>query len=86
MNYAVGLGPTSITVGDFNGDGKLDLAIANAGSSNVSLLLGNGDGTFQMAADYSAGWVRSLWPQRTSTVMASSTWQALMGTATTFQY
>ena len=38
--------PISIAVGDFNGDGKADLAIANWGNSTVSVLLGNGDGTF----------------------------------------
>ena len=32
--------------GDFNGDGRLDLVIANCGSNDVSVLLGNGDGTF----------------------------------------
>ena len=34
-------------MGDFNGDGKLDLAVANYGSNTVSVLLGNGNGTFQ---------------------------------------
>jgi hypothetical protein len=34
-------------VGDFNGDGKLDLATANPTLGTVSVLLGNGDGTFQ---------------------------------------
>jgi hypothetical protein len=38
--------PQSVAVADFNGDGKLDLAIANAGSDTVTVLLGNGDGTF----------------------------------------
>jgi FG-GAP-like repeat len=36
--------------GDFNGDGKLDLAVTNASSNTVSILLGNGDGTFSAAA------------------------------------
>jgi uncharacterized repeat protein (TIGR01451 family) len=54
-SYAVGIGPISVAVGDFNGDGKLDLAVANAGSKNVSVLLGNGDGTFQTAANFDAG-------------------------------
>ena len=41
--------------GDFNGDGKLDLAVANQKSNSVSVLLGNGDGTFRVAVSYSAG-------------------------------
>ena len=42
--------PEAIAVADFNGDGKLDLAVANSGSNNVTILLGNGDGTFTQAA------------------------------------
>src|SRR6266699_2929617 len=42
-------GPSGIAVGDFNGDGKLDLAVVNFGDWNVYVLLGNGDGTFQAA-------------------------------------
>ncbi len=42
-------------MGDFNGDGALDLVVANFGSGNVSVLLGNGDGTFRAAVDYGAG-------------------------------
>jgi len=37
--------PKQVVVGDFNGDGKLDLAITNAASNTMSVLLGNGDGT-----------------------------------------
>ncbi len=44
-----------MTAGDFNGDGKLDLAVANYGSNTVSILLGNGDGTFQSHLDYRTG-------------------------------
>jgi len=43
---SVGYGPTSIAVGDLNGDGKLDLAVADSGSTSVAILLGNNDGTF----------------------------------------
>jgi hypothetical protein len=38
--------PYSVMVADFNGDGKPDLAIANAGSNTIGVYLGNGDGTF----------------------------------------
>src|SRR5207249_4538255 len=43
---AVGSCPYSVAVGDVNGDGKLDLTTVNSGSNNVTVLLGNGDGTF----------------------------------------
>ena len=39
--------PVSIALGDFNGDGKLDAAIADRLAGDVFILLGNGDGTFQ---------------------------------------
>jgi len=39
--------PWSIAAGDFNRDGKLDLAVSNYGDNSLSVLLGNGDGTFQ---------------------------------------
>src|SRR6266699_918738 len=42
-------GPSGMAVGDFNGDGKLDLAVVNFGDWNIYVLLGNGDGTFQAA-------------------------------------
>jgi hypothetical protein len=52
--YATGTEAQAVAVGDFNGDGRLDLAVANNGSDNVSVLLGNGDGTFQTAVNYAA--------------------------------
>lgn len=48
-------GPRSITTGDFNGDGKLDLAVPNSSSNNVSVRLGKGDGTFKAAMDSTVG-------------------------------
>jgi hypothetical protein len=61
--YATGsFEPMSVAVGDFNGDGVPDLAVAsqcassaNCGTGEVSVLLGNGDGTFQSPVSYSAG-------------------------------
>ena len=50
-----GASPSCVAVGDFNGDGKLDLIVANFGSNDISVLLGNGDGTFQVAANYGTG-------------------------------
>ncbi len=56
-----GLFANSVVVDDVNGDGKLDLVVANGSSSpsvalgNVSVLLGNGDGTFQTAVSYDRG-------------------------------
>jgi hypothetical protein len=38
-NFAVGAFPRSVTTGDFNGDGQLDLAVANENSNSVSVLL-----------------------------------------------
>ncbi len=57
----VGEGPNtnldgeSIAQGDFNGDGNLDVAVANQGSNTISILLGDGDGTFQPAVTYEVG-------------------------------
>ena len=53
--FSVGSSPFSVATGDFNHDGKLDLAVANETSNNVTILLGNGDGTFQAPVNYAAG-------------------------------
>src|SRR5215472_15708938 len=55
LAFDAGSSPISVAVGDFNGDGKPDLAVANANSNNVSVLLGQGDGTFLLAVNYAAG-------------------------------
>jgi hypothetical protein len=52
---AAGAAPNTIVAGDFTGDGHTDLAVANGGSDTVSVLLGNGDGTFQPQVTYSVG-------------------------------
>jgi hypothetical protein len=46
---AVGAAPNGIATGDFNGDGNLDLAVANRDSNSVSVLLGDGRGAFKEA-------------------------------------
>jgi len=47
--------PISVAVGDFDGDSRSDLAIANYDSDDVSVLLGEGDGSFGEATSYDAG-------------------------------
>ena len=47
--------PSVIAAGDFTGDGRTDLAVANTYDGTVSVLLGNGDGTFQPQITYAAG-------------------------------
>jgi len=46
----VGFEPDSIAVGDFTNSGKAGLAVANFGSNSITVLLGNGDGTFSESA------------------------------------
>jgi hypothetical protein len=55
LGSATGDSPYAIAVADFNGDGKLDLAITQAEGYSVDILLGNGDGTFQPPQTYGAG-------------------------------
>jgi hypothetical protein len=52
VNYATGPLPSSVAVGDFNGDGFSDLVVA---TDSASVLLGKADGTFQRAVGYPAG-------------------------------
>ena len=44
VDFPTGVDPTSVAIGDLNGDGKPDLAVANYGANTVSVLLGNGAG------------------------------------------
>jgi hypothetical protein len=52
--YNTGQGPQGLAVGDLRGNGRLDIVTANT-SASVSVLLGNGDGTFQPAANFATG-------------------------------
>ena len=54
-NFAARPSPLSVAIGDVNGDDRPDLAVANFVSNNTSVLLGNGDGTFQPEANFAAG-------------------------------
>jgi hypothetical protein len=54
-SFDVGKGPSSVAVGDFTGNGILDLAVTNQNNNSVSILLGNGDGTFEPAVEYGVG-------------------------------
>jgi len=54
VNYGVGDVPYSIFSNDFNGDTFNDLVTANWYSNNVSILINNGDGTFQSEINFTA--------------------------------
>jgi len=58
QDYATGttsLAQPAVVTADFNGDGVLDLATTNVDDNSVSVLLGNGDGTFQGKTDFATG-------------------------------
>ena len=61
VSYPVGTNPGAVVVGDFNRDGRRDLAVVNSGNpatgdnGSVSILFGNGDGTFQAAKNVPIG-------------------------------
>jgi hypothetical protein len=55
QSYPTGSAPTWFADGDFNGDGKLDIATTDQGTETVSLLLGNGDGTFSLKGSVAMG-------------------------------
>lgn len=54
-NSAIGAGPRMAAIGDVNGDLKLDIAVPNANSDNVSVLLGNGNGSLGSTNNFALG-------------------------------
>lgn len=50
-----GSNPLLIATGDFNGDGKLDMAVANGSTHSIQIMLGNGDGTFTTGSSFVVG-------------------------------
>src|SRR5438552_1732439 len=50
--YRAGHGPNALTLGDFNNDGKMDIAVTLNNPPMVAVLLGNGDGSFQSPISY----------------------------------
>ena len=54
QSIAVGSRPTSIAIGDLNGDGRRDIVTANSGSNTITILSGQSDGSFTRM-DYSVG-------------------------------
>ena len=54
-NVNGGANPTILATGDFNGDGNLDLAVGNASTHSIQILLGNGAGGFTAGATFSVG-------------------------------
>jgi hypothetical protein len=51
----VGASPSGVALGDLNGDGIPDMAVANSGDNTVSIALGNGDGSFKAPTTISVG-------------------------------
>jgi uncharacterized repeat protein (TIGR01451 family) len=52
VSYPVGYDPLSVAAGDFNGDGRTDLAVTHYSSQTLSILLARADGTFPPAVNY----------------------------------
>src|SRR6185436_1058497 len=54
-SYNVGANPQSVAMGDFNGDSRLDLAVANFDADTMSVLVNQGGGGFGAPTNYATG-------------------------------
>ncbi len=54
-DQAAGSEPQDVVLGDFNGDGRQDVAIANATDNDIAVLYGQSDGSFSGRVDYAVG-------------------------------
>ena len=54
-HYSTGTNAHGVTLANLNGDGKLDMVVANAGASTVTVRLGNGDGSFGPGSNFATG-------------------------------
>src|SRR5437667_335940 len=55
LSFDTGFSPQCVAIGDLNGAGNPDLAVANSDSTAVSVLFGNGGGSFALKTDFAAG-------------------------------
>lgn len=55
QTYSAGTAPNVLAIGNINGDDFADIVVANNGSDNISVFLGNGNGAFQPAINYATG-------------------------------
>jgi hypothetical protein len=55
VSYPTGRFSVDLSVGDWNRDGAADLAVVNQSNNTVTILAGQGDGTFELQANYATG-------------------------------
>lgn len=58
--FNAGTNPTHFDLGDFNRDGEIDIIVVNTSSNQISLLLGDGNGSFSLYQSYNLGFSPQL--------------------------